>query len=39
MPGMQGAGGMADEPAPVASEPAKEKKPKPLDLLKGILGR
>lgn len=39
MPGMPGAGGMAEEPAPVASEPAKEKKPNPLDLLKGILGR
>lgn len=36
MPGM---GGAAEEPAPEASAPAKEKKPKALDLLKGILGR
>ncbi|HJV71760.1 hypothetical protein [Ideonella sp.] len=37
MPGM--GGGAAEEPAPEASAPAKEKKPKALDLLKGILGR
>lgn len=38
MPGMGGAA--ADEPAAeAASAPAKEKKPKALDLLKGILGR
>ncbi len=37
MPGM--GAGPAEEPPPAASEPAKEKKPKALDLLKGILGR
>lgn len=40
MPGMGGLGADTPEEAPpAASEPAKEKKPKALDLLKGILGR
>lgn len=39
MADMPGMGGAAEETPPAASEPAKDKKPKALDLLKGILGR